>query len=220
MRLLIAIAAAIWAAPANAASISCPIGTDYEAKVVVTKRYWWEGCRNFLMQRDGPFRMIRSTNGTAAFETTFRDGRQNGVHRSYDDTGLWFMETTYEDGRETSERFNPEAVKQEIEKINAAARASGRKVKITLLDEHTIDYEYIKPAWWSRLLLFSSEQERQDRARQKFLENTDFCSIFDLEVIPIDRAQLHVIDANGKPIFETTFHKNECTLGPVKSPST
>jgi hypothetical protein len=109
-------------------------------------------------RREGPERHW-SLEGRLVMEVVNRNGKPNGVARSYGPDGSLYSEDTFEDGEIKSVRFTLPGIKDQIAQLNATLRAKGdAKGLFRVIDEHTLEYQVQIDGPTARLMATASEE--------------------------------------------------------------
>lgn len=208
-RLIAAIALAFSSMPCVAGSFECPFGTQYIAPAIASARTRYEACIDLLGRKQGPFRVLRSSDGTLVIEAAYRDGFLDGVIRDYDESGALVMEILYADGVMISKRIPREAVQDALDQLNADARASGKNRTVVLLDERTLGLDYVKAPPLSSLISAVGDGIHSE-LRQRLASTAEFCGVFKMSLFPIDQIRARWLDESGKLLLEVLIQKDDC----------
>ena len=167
-----------------------------------------EYCIDFLGRKNGSFFLTNLIDGSHS-EATFVDNQQEGISRTYDRNGMVLFETRYENGKLVSQNFGLAALQQYIDRANSELGNSGDSVKVRVLDQKSLHYEYTKRAPISWLVALEG---RSFQRRWHELMRPQYCEMLTAmapEFI-VDKIYSRVVDGEGKTLANDVFHNSEC----------
>jgi hypothetical protein len=192
---------------ARAVALACPSGTQAQSSTLPPPQARGEWCADATGLREGPFQAL-NPDGSVAWHGTYLHGHKQGAVHYYIN-GKPELDITYEADHEVARHFHIDGLRGMMERRNQAERQAGGNLTVTVVDEHTLQFERTgqDPA-----TVRATDKQELRRA----LSQNELCRLFHAPGTQFELIRVRYTSAHGATLFETTFTPRDCA--PATSP--
>jgi hypothetical protein len=193
------------AAMAKLPPIECPAGT-FRRDIPFKTQWSTQSCIDgHTREREGPHRYLRP-NGTVALEYQYRQGKKQGVSRSYTEAEELEYEIDFENDNEVGRRLAPAGLREIMDMSNAERERDGKPGHFEVIDDHTIrlTFEWIEP--------LPDPMPDLNVMIGQLIEQQGTCVLFHIQGARIERLITRVMTESGKFMFEVVIPASRCAV--------